>query len=146
MTSGHATLSADGSFTDRPDVAIVVFGENPYAEFVGDRRSVEYSPADDSDLQLLRRLRAQGIPVVSVFLSGRPLWVNPEINASDAFVAAFLPGSEGGGVVQLRVSGLQLEMQAMLLEQGIARTPAVVAHLPDARLVPYAPHQWKRGL
>ena len=98
---GHATLSADGSFNDRPDVAIVVFGENPYAEFVGDRRSVEYSPADDSDLQLLRRLRAQGIPVVSVFLSGRPLWVNPEINASDAFVAAFLPGSEGGGVADV---------------------------------------------
>ncbi|WP_424141302.1 glycoside hydrolase family 3 protein [Sphingosinicella ginsenosidimutans] len=98
---GHATLSADGSFTDRPDVAIVVFGENPYAEFVGDRRSIEYSPADDSDLQLLRRLRAQGIPVVSVFLSGRPLWVNPEINASDAFVAAFLPGSEGGGVADV---------------------------------------------
>jgi len=39
--------------------------------------------------------------VVSVFLSGRPLWVNPEINASDAFVAAFLPGSEGGGVADL---------------------------------------------
>jgi beta-glucosidase len=98
---GHAVLSADGSFTERPDVAIVVFGENPYAEFVGDRRSLEYSPADDRDLELLRRLRAQGIPVVSIFLSGRPLWVNPYLNASDAFVAAFLPGSEGGGVADV---------------------------------------------
>jgi beta-glucosidase len=99
---GKATLSADGKYSRKPDVAIVVFGEDPYAEFVGDRpRSLEFSPADKKDLELLRRLRKAGIPVVSVFLSGRPLWVNPEINASDAFVAAFLPGSEGGGVADL---------------------------------------------
>ncbi|HEX8239948.1 MAG TPA: exo 1,3/1,4-beta-D-glucan glucohydrolase [Allosphingosinicella sp.] len=98
---GQATLSIDGRYTARPDVAIVVFGEEPYAEFVGDRRSVEYSPADKKDLELLRRLRQAGIPVVAVFLSGRPLWVNPEINASDAFVAAWLPGSEGGGIADV---------------------------------------------
>jgi len=96
---GKAVLSADGSYSAKPDVAIVVFGEDPYAEFVGDRpRSLEFSPADKKDLELLRKLKAAGIPVVSVFLSGRPMWVNPEINASDAFVAAFLPGSEGGGI------------------------------------------------
>ena len=98
---GTATLSTDGRFTAKPDAAIVVFGENPYAEFVGDRPTVEYSPADKKDLDLLRRLKAAGVPVVSVFLSGRPMWVNPEINASDAFVAAFLPGSEGGGVADV---------------------------------------------
>jgi beta-glucosidase len=98
---GTATLSADGSFAQKPDVAIVVFGENPYAEMVGDRPTLEYSPADKKDLELLRKLKAAGIPVVSVFLSGRPLWVNPELNASDAFVAAFLPGSEGGGVADV---------------------------------------------
>ena len=49
----------------------------------------------------MRRLRADNIPVVAVFLSGRPMWVNPELNASDAFVAAFLPGSEGGGVADV---------------------------------------------
>jgi beta-glucosidase len=96
---GKATLSADGSYSVKPDVAIVVFGEDPYAEFVGDRpRSLEFSPADKKDLELLRKLKSAGIPVVAVFLSGRPMWVNPEINASDAFVAAFLPGSEGGGI------------------------------------------------
>jgi beta-glucosidase len=68
---------------------------------VGDRPTVEYSPADKKDLELLRKLKAAGVPVVSVFLSGRPLWVNPELNASDAFVAAFLPGSEGGGVADV---------------------------------------------
>ncbi|HEX8572369.1 MAG TPA: exo 1,3/1,4-beta-D-glucan glucohydrolase [Allosphingosinicella sp.] len=101
---GRATLSVDGRYTAKPDVAIVVFGEEPYAEFVGDRRSVEYSPADKKDLQLLRRLKQDGIPVVSVFLSGRPLWVNPEINASDAFAAAWLPGSEGGGIADVLFS------------------------------------------
>jgi beta-glucosidase len=99
---GVAILSADGSFAARPDVAIVVFGEDPYAEFVGDRpRSLEYSPADKKDLELLRRLKSAGVPVVAVFLSGRPMWVNAELNASDAFVAAFLPGSEGGGIADV---------------------------------------------
>ena len=99
---GRAVLSADGKYSRKPDVAIVVFGEEPYAEFVGDRpRSVEFSPADKKDLALLQRLKKAGIPVVAVFLSGRPLWVNPELNASDAFVAAFLPGSEGGGVADV---------------------------------------------
>jgi beta-glucosidase len=99
---GSATLSADGRFSHKPDAAIVVFGEEPYAEFVGDRpRGLEYSPADKKDLELLRRLKAAGVPTVAVFLSGRPMWVNPELNASDAFVAAFLPGSEGGGVADV---------------------------------------------
>lgn len=98
---GTATLSVDGGFTRKPDAAIVVFGEDPYAEFVGDRATLEFSPADKKHLETMRRLRTAGIPVVAVFLSGRPMWVNPEINASDAFVAAFLPGSEGGGVADL---------------------------------------------
>lgn len=98
---GTATLSADGSFARKPDAAIVVFGEQPYAEFKGDRPTLDYSPDDRTDLALLRKLKAAGVPVVAVFLSGRPLWVNAELNASDAFVAAFLPGSEGGGVADL---------------------------------------------
>ena len=98
---GSAELSVSGDFRTKPDVAIVVFGENPYAEFQGDIGTVEYSPGDKPDLQLLRRLRARGVPVVGVFLSGRPLWVNPEINAADAFVAAWLPGSEGGGIADV---------------------------------------------
>ena len=98
---GTATLSADGSYANRPDVAIVVFGEDPYAEFVGDRQTLEFSPGDKTHLALMRRLRADGIPVVAVFLSGRPMWVNPELNAADAFVAAFLPGSEGGGIADV---------------------------------------------
>ena len=98
---GTATLSPGGEFTVRPDVAIVVFGEHPYAEFAGDVSTLEYSPGDKHDLALLRRLRAQQVPVVAVLLSGRPLWVNAELNAADAFVAAWLPGPEGGGVADV---------------------------------------------
>jgi beta-glucosidase len=98
---GEAELSPEGEFKQKPDVAIVVYGEKSYAEFQGDVPSLAFSPGDDTDLELLRRLRAAGIPVVSVFLSGRPLWVNPELNASNAFVAAWLPGSEGDGVADV---------------------------------------------
>ena len=52
----------------------------------------------------MKKLKAAGIPTVSVFISGRPLWVNPELNASDAFVAAWLPGTEGGGVADVLVA------------------------------------------
>jgi beta-glucosidase len=100
---GTAELSESGAFSRKPDVAIVVFGETPYAEFNGDLRTLEYQPGDKRDLALLKRLRAQGVPVVAVFLSGRPLWVNPELNASNAFVAAWLPGTEGGGVADVLI-------------------------------------------
>ncbi|WP_345776735.1 exo 1,3/1,4-beta-D-glucan glucohydrolase [Xanthomonas sp. F10] len=98
---GSAELAVDGKFATKPDVAVVVFGEHPYAEFQGDVATLLYKPGDDSDLDLIKSLKAQGIPVVAVFLSGRPLWVNREINAADAFVAAWLPGSEGGGIADV---------------------------------------------
>jgi beta-glucosidase len=98
---GQAVLSPDGTFDTRPDVAIVVFGEQPYAEFLGDLRTVDFAP--EEPLETLRRLQAAGIPTVSVFLSGRPMWTNPEINASHAFVAAWLPGTEGGGVADVLI-------------------------------------------
>lgn len=98
---GKAVLSPDGSFDEKPDVAIVVFGENPYAEWIGDLKSIAYQAHSHRDSKLIESLKSKGIKVVSVFLSGRPLWVNREINASDSFVAAWLPGSEGVGVADV---------------------------------------------
>ncbi len=101
---GNAVLSADGSYTTKPDVAIVVFGEDPYAEGQGDLGTLEFEPVTKTNLALLKSLKAKNIPVVSVFISGRPLWVNPELNASDAFVAAWLPGTEGAGVADVLIA------------------------------------------
>lgn len=101
---GAATLSADGSFAKKPDVAIVVFGEEPYAEFQGDVPTLDYQPAGATDLATLKKLKAAGIPVVALFLSGRPMFTNPEINAADAFVAAWLPGSQAVGIADVLVA------------------------------------------
>jgi beta-glucosidase len=98
---GTAELSPNGSFRRKPDVAIVVFGEEPYAEMLGDRKVLALPVAQSAHLGILRKLQEQGIPVVSVLLSGRPLWMNRELNASRAFVAAWLPGTEGAGVADL---------------------------------------------
>jgi beta-glucosidase len=102
---GKAVLSANGSFADKPDVAIVVFGEAPYAEFQGDVATLDYQPTEATDLATLKTLKAAGIPVVALFLSGRPMFTNPEINAADAFVAGWLPGSQAAGVADVLVAG-----------------------------------------
>jgi beta-glucosidase len=98
---GSATLSPDGAFTAKPDVAIVVFGEQPYAEFVGDRP--DHALHDEEGLALLRQFKAAHIPTVAVLLSGRPLWMNRELAAADSFVAAWLPGSEGAGLADVLI-------------------------------------------
>jgi beta-glucosidase len=133
---GKATFSVDGSYQTKPDAAIVVFGESPYAEWHGDIKSLDYrgpvgdglpvdinrpapevSPAFDepnyetspltqpagpvADLTLLKHLRDSGIPVVAVFLTGRVRGVTPEIEASNAFAVAWLPGTEGGGIADV---------------------------------------------
>ena len=94
---GTVIHDPEGTSGATADVVIAVYGEDPYAEFQGDRDHLDFVP-NGFDTTRLADLGADGTPVVSVFLSGRPMWTNPEINASDAFVAAWLPGSEGGGI------------------------------------------------
>jgi beta-glucosidase len=108
---GQVTLSVDGSYTNKPDVAIVVFGEEPYAEGHGDIDNLEYQRGHKKDLALLTSLKAKGVPVVAVFISGRPMWVNAELNASDAFVAAWLPGSEGKAIADVLLKSLADNIQ-----------------------------------
>jgi len=98
---GTVQYSATGEFNEKPDLAIVVFGEEPYAEGNGDIDNLAYQRENKRDLALLKKLKSQDIAVVSIFISGRALWVNAELNASDAFVAAWLPGSEGDGIAEV---------------------------------------------
>ncbi len=106
---GTATLSKDGDYQQKPDIAVVVFGEDPYAEFQGDRPHLDFQSEDG--LKLLQKFKSQGIPTVAIFLSGRPMWVNPEINASDAFVAAWLPGTEASGIADVLLTTASGEIQ-----------------------------------
>ena len=94
---GKVIFSEDGDTSIEADLVIAVYGEDPYAEFQGDRENLDFVP-NGFDTNKLTTYKNKGIPVVSVFLSGRPMWANPEINNSDSFIAAWLPGSEGGGV------------------------------------------------
>jgi beta-glucosidase len=104
---GSATLSVDGSAASSSfAAAIVVIGETPYAEGAGDiayPQPVEHAVRHPEDLMVIERIRAQApnLPIITVFLSGRPLRVNKELNRSNAFVAGWLPGSEGGGVADV---------------------------------------------
>jgi beta-glucosidase len=95
---GSAELSTDGSYKKKPDVAIVVFGENPYAEFQGDLKVLTLPGSMTQHLEIMKKLQDEKIPVVAILLSGRPLWQNRELNLANAYVAAWLPGTEGGGI------------------------------------------------
>jgi len=92
------TFSPDGSGVKGADAVIVVIGEKPYAEMKGDRKDLRL---DAEDLAVLERAREGGVPVVTVLISGRPLVLGRALDASDAFVAAWLPGTEGQGIADV---------------------------------------------
>jgi beta-glucosidase len=101
-----ADLAEDPSSVDltQYDVVIAVIGETPYAEGLGDIRknqTLEHAKLHPEDLALLQTINDAGVPVATLWIAGRPLYVNKELNRSDAFVAAWLPGSEGGGIADV---------------------------------------------
>lgn len=102
--------SPDGSGVDPRNYSAIVMvaAEKPYAEGAGDitfPASMRHSSRYPEDLQALDRVRGKGVPVVTVLYSGRPVAANDLINRSDAFVAAWLPGTEGLGIADLLVAG-----------------------------------------
>jgi beta-glucosidase len=92
------TFSRDGSGAAGADVGVVVVGETPYAEYLGDRRDLALP---DEDLRSIANVKAAGIPLVVVLVSGRPMIVGEALGQADAFLAAWLPGSEGQGVADV---------------------------------------------
>jgi len=91
------TYSKDGS-NAAGDLGIVVIGETPYAEWMGDRQSLELS---EDDIAVVEKMKQAGMPLLVVLISGRPLIIDKVIDKADAFVAAWLPGTEGRGVTDV---------------------------------------------
>ena len=95
---GSIEFSKDGSFEKKPDSVIFVYGEEPYAEGDGDRKDLEFVSKDRNYLELMEELKAADFPIVSIFLSGRPMEINKQLNLSDSFIAAWLPGTAVEGI------------------------------------------------
>jgi beta-glucosidase len=111
-TLGDANVdySADGSGVDvrKYGSVVMVAAEQPYAEMKGDitfPAPLRHSARHAEDLKALERVSGKGVPVVTLLYSGRPVGVNDLINRSDAFVAAWLPGTEGLGIVDVLIAG-----------------------------------------
>ena len=109
---GKVTYSEEARDIDlsRFDAIVAVIGETPYSEFFGDLsrglnphapETLEHAALHPEDLEVLARVSGRGKPVVTVFLSGRPLLTTKELNRSDAFVAAWLPGTEGAAIARV---------------------------------------------
>ena len=151
----NAVLSTDASGTDIDpgliDAAIVVIGERPYAEGLGDIRSgdhviveagsqikgsmnvlkpygntLELASLHPEDLQAIKSIADKGIPTVVVMVSGRPMVVSQELDTSAAFVAAWLPGSEGQGVADVLFGDYDFQGRLSFSWPGSSEFPSAV--------------------
>ena len=127
------------------DIAVVVFGEDPYAEMMGDIKAwqtLEYASLKRSylaDTLKIRKLHQLGVKIISLFFSGRPLFVNEEIALSDAFVAAFLPGSEGEGVSDVLIAATDGKPQYDFVGQLSFSWPNKKRSTTVSRIPPHIP-------
>jgi beta-glucosidase len=92
------TFSKDGTGAAGAALGVVVIGELPYAEGRGDRAELTL---DQEDLDAVNNMKAAGIPVVVILFSGRPMVIDAVLDKADAFLAAWLPGTEGDGIADV---------------------------------------------
>ncbi|MCS4432761.1 glycoside hydrolase family 3 protein [Aquiflexum gelatinilyticum] len=104
ISNVEVAYDRDGSENHEADVAVVVVGETPYAEFFGDiggEMNAYQLTLTEAHMQLINNYVQKGKKVITILISGRPLVVTSEIAHSDAFVVAWLPGSEGDGIAEV---------------------------------------------
>jgi beta-glucosidase len=94
----QVTFAKDGTGAEGADIGIVVIGEVPYAEYHGDKSDLHVS---EEDVVAVTNMKKAGIPVVVILLSGRPLIIDKVLEPADAFLAAWLPGTEGQGIADV---------------------------------------------
>jgi beta-glucosidase len=92
------TYDPQGEFQGMADVGIAVIGERPYAEGVGDEAALNLPEAD---IRALTNLRDHSRQVVAILITGRPLVITDQLGLADAWIVAWLPGTEGGGVADV---------------------------------------------
>jgi beta-glucosidase len=110
LGAGRIDYSADGTGVDVRNYSAIVMvaAEKPYAEGAGDitfPASMRHTSRYPEDLRALDRVSGKGVPVVTLLYSGRPVAANDLINRSDAFIAAWLPGTEGAGLADMLLAG-----------------------------------------
>jgi beta-glucosidase-like glycosyl hydrolase len=106
--STSVQYDANGYGASGSDVAIVVVGEEPYAEMfgdVGENQPKASLTLSNEDIALLNNVKSTGVPMVVIMLSGRPMIITDQINDWNAFVASWLPGSEGQGLADVLFGG-----------------------------------------
>ncbi|HEY1130419.1 MAG TPA: glycoside hydrolase family 3 protein [Roseateles sp.] len=109
LGAAQVVYDPDGGQRDPKDfdAVIAVLAETPYAEGEGDVRITEnlrHSRRHPQDAAVLQRVAGRGTPVITLLYSGRPLYVNDLANRSDAFIAAWQPGTEGAGLADVLVA------------------------------------------
>ena len=96
--TADVSYSKDGTGAQGASIGVVVVGEKPYAEMFGDASELKL---DAEDIRAIDNVKRAGIPVVVILFSGRPVMIDAALGKSDAFVDAWLPGTEGDGVADV---------------------------------------------
>jgi beta-glucosidase len=94
----EVTYSLDGTGAEGATLGIVVIGEKPYAEGVGDRSDLSI---DKEDMDAVANMKKAGIPVAVIVIAGRPMILGDVLSQADALTASFLPGTEGQGIADV---------------------------------------------
>ena len=92
------SYSIDGVNIPDTDIIIAVIGEKPYSEGWGDRKSLDLSKENK---KILKRVKEKNLPYLIILVSGRPMLIEDEIKDCDAFIAVWLPGTEGAGIADV---------------------------------------------
>ena len=112
---GHEIIySESGNFEVEVDFIIAVYGEEPYAEMLGDIDTISFKANDLEVLPALEKAQQNNISTLSIFLSGRPMELNAFLNASDAFIAAWLPGTGVMGIAEILFKPQQYDFTGKL--------------------------------
>ncbi len=129
------SYSADGTVPDGTDIGIVVIGESPYAEGQGDDAELNLS---ENDLMTLKNMKSTGIPIVVIMISGRPLMITEYLKDWNAFMAAWLPGTEGQGIADILFGDYPATGQlSYTWPRNLDQLPLSKTNLHDEPLFPF---------